>query len=92
MLTWNFKKLQKKIYFCNKEDYKLDDKTIICLDALDELPFSKLYSFFEQVEEFIISNPNVKLFLSCRVHHINKIEYALDFTRLKNEINNFYKI
>ncbi len=70
-------KLQKKIYFCNKEDYKLDDKTIICLDALDELPFSKLYSFFEQVEEFIISNPNVKLFLSCRVHHINKIEYDL---------------
>jgi integrase len=24
--------------------------------------------------------------------NINKIEYALDFTRLKNEINNFYKI
>ena len=55
----------------------MDDKTIICLDALDELPFSKLYSFFEQVEEFIISNPNVKVFLSCRVHHINKIEYDL---------------
>ena len=40
-------KLQKKIYFCNQEDYTLDDKTIICLDALDELPFTNLYSFFE---------------------------------------------
>merc|ERR1711879_232401 len=70
-------KLQKKIYFCNKEDYILDDKTIICLDALDELPFSNLYSFFEQVEEFIIDNPNIKVFLSCRTHHLNKIEYDL---------------
>ena len=70
-------KLQKKIYFCNKEDYILDDKTIVCLDALDELPFSNLYSFFEQVEEFITANPNVKVFLSCRIHHLNKIEYDL---------------
>ena len=68
-------KLQKKIYFCNQEDYTLDDKTIICLDALDELPFTNLYSFFEQIEEFIIDNPNVKVFLSCRTHHLKKIEY-----------------
>lgn len=70
-------KLQKKIYLCNKEDYILDAKTIICLDALDELPFSNLYSFFEQIEEFTIDNPNVKVFLSCRTHHLNKIEYDL---------------
>lgn len=70
-------KLQKKIYFSNREDYTLDDKTIICLDALDELPFSNLYSFFEQVEEFITANLNVKVFLSCRIHHLNKIEYDL---------------
>lgn len=70
-------KLQKKIYFCNQEDYTLDDKTIICLDALDELPFSNLYSFFEQVEEFIVDNPSVKVFLSCRTHHLKKIEYDL---------------
>lgn len=70
-------KLQKKIYFSNKEDYSLNDKTIVCLDALDELPFSNLYSFFEQVEEFITANPKVKVFLSCRTHHLNKIEYDL---------------
>ena len=70
-------KLQKKIYFCNNQDYNLDEKTIICLDALDELPFSNLYSFFEQVEEFISENPSVKVFLSCRTHHLNKIEYDL---------------
>lgn len=70
-------KLQKKIYFSNKEDYILDDKTIVCLDALDELPFSNLYNFFELVEEFITANPNIKVFLSCRTHHLNKIEYDL---------------
>ena len=70
-------KLQKKIYFCNQENYTLDDKTIICLDALDELPFLNLYSFLEQVEEFIADNPSVKVFLSCRTHHLNKIEYDL---------------
>ncbi|MCG3651783.1 hypothetical protein L5F32_05815 [Aliarcobacter butzleri] len=69
--------LQKKIYLCSKEDYGLDDKTIICLDALDELPSSNLYSFFEQVEEFISNNPSVKVFLSCRTHHLKKIEYDL---------------
>lgn len=70
-------KLQKKIYFCNKEDFVLDDKTIVCLDAIDELPFSNLYSFFEQLEEFIFDNPNVKVFLSCRTHHLKMIEYDL---------------
>jgi predicted NACHT family NTPase len=70
-------KLQKKIYFSNKEDYSLNEKTIICIDALDELPFSNLYSFFEQVEEFISENPSVKVFLSCRTHHLNKIDYDL---------------
>lgn len=70
-------KLQKKIYFCNQEEYTLDNRTIICLDALDELPFSNLYSFLEQVEEFILNNPVVKVFLSCRTHHLNKIEYDL---------------
>lgn len=70
-------KLQKKIYFCNKEDYNLDSKTIVCLDALDELPYSSLYSFFEQIEEFIFNNPKVKVFLSCRTHHLKKVEYNL---------------
>ncbi|WP_164699605.1 NACHT domain-containing protein [Aliarcobacter cryaerophilus] len=84
-------KLQKKIYFCNKEDYGLDDKTIVCLDALDELPFANLYSFFEQVEEFIVDNPNVKVFLSCRTHHLKKIEY--DFFNIPFEfiiLDKFY--
>ena len=85
-------KLQKKIYFCNQEDYTLDDKTIICLDALDELPFTNLYSFFEQIEEFIIDNPNVKVFLSCRTHHLKKIEY--DFSNISFEfitLDKFYE-
>ncbi|MEV9547054.1 NACHT domain-containing protein [Aliarcobacter butzleri] len=85
-------KLQKKIYFCNQEDYTLDDKTIICLDALDELLFTNLYSFFEQVEEFIIDNPNVKVFLSCRTHHLKKIEY--DFSNISFEfitLGEFYE-
>ena len=68
-------KLQKKIYISNTEDYTLNENTIVCLDALDEIPFSRLFSFFEQVEEFISEYPNIKVFLSCRTHHLKKIEY-----------------
>lgn len=70
-------KLQKKIYFSNTQDYTLTENTIICLDALDEIPFSKLYSFFEEVEEFISDYPKTKVFLSCRTHHLKKVEYDL---------------
>lgn len=69
--------LQKKAFLCNIEDYTLDENSIICLDALDELPFSNLHNFFKQVEEFISEYPDVKIFLSCRTHHLKKIEYDL---------------
>ena len=69
--------LQQKSSFCNQEEFTLDENTIICLDALDELVFSNLFSFFEKVKDFISKYPNVKVFISCRTHHLNKIEYDL---------------
>ncbi|MFA6196296.1 MAG: hypothetical protein WC656_06605 [Sulfurimonas sp.] len=69
--------LQKKAFLCNIENYTLEANTIICLDALDELPYSNLHGFFEQVEKFISEYPDVKIFLSCRTHHLKKIEYDL---------------
>ncbi|WP_188108571.1 NACHT domain-containing protein [Sulfurimonas lithotrophica] len=70
-------KLQKTVYLSNTDDFTLDKNSIVCLDALDELPFSKLYDFLEQVEEFISNNPDIKLFVSCRTHHLKKVEYDL---------------
>jgi len=70
-------KLQKQIYLSNTDDLTLDKDTIVCLDALDELPFSNLYDFFEKIEEFISGYPDVKLFVSCRTHHLKKVEYDL---------------
>lgn len=69
--------LQKQSSFSNTNEYELDENTIICLDALDELPFSKLFGFLEMVEMFTQENPNVQLFLSCRIHHIQKIDFDL---------------
>lgn len=69
--------LQKQSAFSNTDEHSIDENTIICLDALDELPFSKLFGFLEMVEMFIQENPNVQLFLSCRIHHIQKIDFDL---------------
>lgn len=69
--------LQKESLFSNTLDFNLDENTIICLDALDELPFSKLYDFFEIIEKFIKAYPSVHLFISCRTHHLNKVDFNL---------------
>ncbi len=85
-------KLQKKVYFSNTDGFIADKNTIVCLDALDELPFANLFEFFEKVEEFISDYPNIKLFLSCRTHHLKKVEYDLSnipFTYIK--LDSFYQ-
>ena len=69
--------LQKEYLFSNSLDFSLEENVIICLDALDELPFSKLYDFFEMIEDFIEEYPNVQLFVSCRTHHLQKIDFDL---------------
>lgn len=72
--------LQKMSLFSNVKEVILNENSIICLDALDEISFSKLYSFFEMVNEFIEKHPDINLFLSCRTHHLNKVNY--DLTKL----------
>lgn len=73
----NEETLQKQSFISNIETTLLDDKTIICLDALDELPFSNLHNFFEKLESFINETSEVHIVLSCRIHHIKKIEYDI---------------
>ncbi len=67
--------LLKQSKFSNTEDVSLDENTLICIDALDELPFEKLYAFMEMVENFIQQNPLIKLFVSCRTHHLKKMDF-----------------
>jgi len=69
--------LQKKVLFKSEERIELVQETIVCLDALDELPFPRLYTFFEQIEAFLEQYPHVQLFVSCRTHHLQKVDYDL---------------
>lgn len=83
--------LLKQSKFSNINDVNLDENTLICIDALDELPFEKLYAFMEMIESFIQQNPHVKLFVSCRTHHLKKMDFdmaSLSFTYI--EIDKFY--
>ena len=66
--------LLKQSKFSNTDDMSLDENTLICIDALDELPFEKLYAFMEMIESFIHQNPLTKLFVSCRTHHLKKMD------------------
>ncbi len=85
-------KLQKQIYLSNSYDLTLDKDTIVCLDALDELPFSNLYDFFEKIEKFISDFPDIKLFVSCRTHHIKKVDYDLSNIPFEYiELDKFYE-
>ena len=87
---WDEPKIQKEWLFSNTQEYILDENTIICLDALDELPFSKLYVFFEMIESFIQEYPKVQLFLSCRIHHLQKIDFDLQTLPFEYiELSNF---
>lgn len=87
---WDEPKIQKEWLFSNTQEYILDENTIICLDALDELPFSKLYGFFEMIEIFIQEYPQVQLFISCRIHHLQKIDFDLQILPFEYlELSNF---
>jgi hypothetical protein len=87
---WDEPKIQKEWLFSNTQEYVLDENTIICLDALDELPFAKLYSFFELIDNFIQEYPQVQLFISCRIHHLQKIDFNLQILPFEYlELSNF---
>lgn len=87
---WRESEIQNEWLFANTEEDVLDETTIICLDALDELPFSKLYGFFEMIESFIQEYPKVKLFISCRIHHLQKIDFNLQTLPFEYiELSNF---
>lgn len=83
--------LIKQSKFSNMGDMNLDENTLICIDALDELPFERLYDFMEMIESFIQQNPHVKLFVSCRTHHLKKMDFDLSSLPFKYiEIGKFY--
>ncbi len=71
--------LQKLTVFKNTEvNVSNEDKTIICIDALDEVAVSNLYELLETIEEFIDKNKKIKIFLSCRTHHLKKVSFNLE--------------
>ncbi len=73
--------LQKKAQFKTVEnDFENNVDTIVCIDALDEVAVSDLYELLEKIEEFTENNSDIKIFLSCRTHHLKKINF--DFTIL----------
>lgn len=83
--------LLKQSKFSNTDDISLDENTLICIDALDELPFEKLYAFMEMIESFIQQNSHVKLFVSCRTHHLKKMDFDVASLSFKFiEIDKFY--
>jgi len=72
--------LQNQKLFKNiidEEEPKLDSETIVCIDALDEVPFCELYGLFDKIKSFIDEHKEIKLILSCRTHHIQKISYDI---------------
>jgi len=85
-------KLQSQRLFKNHDEseYKLDSETIVCIDALDEVPFYELYELFEKIDDFLANYGDVKLILSCRTHHIQKIQYDIkSFSFQYIELNAF---
>jgi len=70
--------LSQRLFKNHKEnEYKLDNETIVCIDALDEIPFYELYDLFEKIDDLITEYKDIKLILSCRTHHIQKIKYDI---------------
>lgn len=70
--------LLKESIFSNTDEKELGDNSTLCLDALDELPFDKIESFFDIIEKFIEEYPNVKVIISCRTHHLKRLSYNLE--------------
>lgn len=75
--------LQKQTQFKTTENDIVNNiNTIVCIDALDEVAVSDLYELLEKIEEFTENNSDIKIFLSCRTHHLKKINFnfaILDF-------------
>ena len=85
--------LQKQTLFkTTNNSFSNNVDTVICIDALDEVAVSDLYELFEKIEEFIGENSDIKIFLSCRTHHLKKINFnfaSLDFKFITlNPFNN----
>ncbi|MCB4782901.1 MAG: hypothetical protein LGB70_08755 [Sulfurovum sp.] len=72
-------KLQKLTMFKNtKNDFSSTDKTVVCIDALDEVAVSDLHELLEKIEEFIENHKAIKVFLSCRTHHLKNVSFNFD--------------
>lgn len=76
--------LQKETKFSNGISTSLKKGSIVCIDALDEVPFSQLYDLLETIFEFKSENKNTALYLSCRTHHLKKInkDFVIDHFNL----------
>jgi len=73
--------LQKETKFSNGISPSLKSDSIVCIDALDEVPFSQLYELLERIFEFKSEKKDIALYLSCRTHHLKKIHKDFDIDR-----------
>lgn len=99
LLNISEEELQKLTTFKNtNNDFSVTDNTIVCIDALDEVAVSDLYELLEKIEEFMQNNQKIKIFLSCRTHHLKKVSYNFESLGFKfitlrrfngNQIENF---
>lgn len=80
-LNLNEEDLQKKTKFSNGISESLENGFIVCIDALDEVPFSQLYDLLETIFEFKFEKKDIALYLSCRTHHLKKIDKDFDIDR-----------
>lgn len=66
--------LDDKLVYYHSPNFKLESnpKTIICLDALDEVKHDLFYKTIKDIENFIKKFSDVKLFISCRTHHVER--------------------
>ena len=91
--------LQKIKAFKNTNNhFNASNNIIVCIDALDELEINELYDVIDKIDEFIEHNQEVKVFISCRMHHLKKVSFnfeKLDFNFItldrfsSIQINNF---
>lgn len=75
--------LQNKSLFSNSVSEAPQNDFIICIDALDEVPFLQLSDLLEKIYELRIEYQNARLFLSCRTHHLEKIRKDFDTDQVK---------
>ncbi len=76
--------LQKQSRFKNNNKvFKLDEGSVVCIDALDEVMISDLYELFEKIDDFIETYQDTRIVLSCRTHHLKKIKYDFEILDFK---------